>query len=75
MKRDGARNDSPSRGRNTVSAALTYLRDTLKVVNWVKGWGNAHGNRANSYTLDFEIMNRLATKVHFTGKKVRCGVL
>jgi Helix-turn-helix domain len=52
--------DSGIASRTTVSDALQHLRDTLKILKWKKGWGNAHGRKSNVYQFDFEAMSRLA---------------
>jgi hypothetical protein len=46
--------------KTTVTDALQYLRDTLKIVTWKKGWGNSHGSRSNRYLFNEETMRRLA---------------
>ena len=48
--------DTSIRSEDTVKNAIQYLRNDLGVVTWVRGWGNAHRSRANTYTLDYEAM-------------------
>jgi helix-turn-helix protein len=37
---------------HTITSALRYLRDTLKLLTWKKGWGNAHKKVPSVYQLD-----------------------
>lgn len=48
--------------KQTITDALHYLRDTLKIVTWKKGWGNAFvpNGKSNRYQFDAEIMCKLA---------------
>lgn len=46
---------------HTVIAALKYMRDTLRILTWTKGWGNQHGHsKPNIYRFDYAAMNALA---------------
>ncbi len=71
---------------STITDALHYLRDTLKIVTWRKGCGNLHRKGvSNVYRFDFQAMNKLSgespsdtdespfdgsMKVHLTGDEI-----
>ena len=47
--------------KSTITDALQYLRDTLKIVTWRKGWGNLHRKGvSNVYKFDFQAMKKLS---------------
>jgi len=72
--------------KSTITDALQYLRDTLKIVTWRKGWGNLHRKGvSNVYQFDFQAMKKLSDespsdadespfhgpmKVHLTGDEI-----
>jgi hypothetical protein len=72
--------------KSTITDALQYLRDTLKIVTWRKGWGNLHRKGvSNVYQFDFQAIKKLSDespsdadespsegsmKVHLTGDEI-----
>ena len=51
--------DSRIGSRSTITAVIEYLRDDLKILNWVKGHGNQYKQDSNHYSFDFEAMVKL----------------
>lgn len=45
--------------KSTVCDAIAYLKDTLKLLTYTRGWGNIHGRRSNRYRLDLDTMESL----------------
>jgi len=48
---DELRDDTSYGSKQTISDAITYLRDELKILTWKQGHSNQYRNIANGYTL------------------------
>lgn len=61
--------------RSQVPSALKYLRDTLKLVAWTKGFGGAKKQDTNRYRLSLAAMRKLVVEQDVfhpeTGKLIR----
>jgi hypothetical protein len=54
--------DTSYGSKQTISDAITYLRDELKILTWKQGHSNQYRNIANGYTLILPAMVELLTK-------------
>jgi hypothetical protein len=59
--------DTGIKSKSTISAALKYLRDTLKIVSWASGHGNQFKHVHNRYQFDQDQLIKLLRKQKTNG--------